>query len=356
MVAKKNKSNLTFSFSDKPIIKNGYVMALLVFLGLVIAFNVADNYSRNTGNEVTGLAFADSMGKITSLLTELTKFIFDDLLEGTVLGSFILYTDGIMRVLVFIVIFTILALFRLPKSINAIIALVVAVFIPQGVIASIFGQNALFGGGLGLVIWSAAIYLPLFGLFKWLKHTRNKLASFLLAFLFLGWLSVISYVEGEVTIIAFRDLWDVLVGFGNIACMFGFIWGVWKGFTAGGKKSPLLDYKNMDDFIKGGGIKGDWERTKGHFTGLLGKTEAEKRAEEQKRARLMMSATEKALSERRAAIIKYYDTNIAASYRRGDIPAAKKLEKEKMAELTKIGAWAATKKATAVKKSKSKKP
>src|SRR3990167_5121351 len=148
MVAKKNKSNLTFSFSDKPIIKNGYVMALLVFLGLVIAFNVADNYSRNTGNEVTGLAFADSMGKITSLLTELTKFIFDDLLEGTVLGSFILYTDGIMRVLVFIVFFFFFFFFFFKKKKKKKKKKKIFFFFffspPKVFFASIFGQNALF--------------------------------------------------------------------------------------------------------------------------------------------------------------------------------------------------------------------
>ncbi len=266
----KNKyaKSLNFSsFTEKPIVKNGYVVALLVFIGLVVAFNLASSYDSSVGNQVTGLAIGDSLGKITDLLKTFTDFIFGGILKETVLGAFLTNNDVIIRLLIFVAIFTIISLFKMPKTISVIVALLPAVFVPQEVIGSIFSEMGLLGGGLGLIIWAAFIFLPLFGLFKWLKHTQSKLASLFLAVMLLGWLFVMNSVNDNMYVpLYFTDLWDLLIAFGNLVCIFGAFWGFWKGATTGTKS--LLDYKNVDDFIGQGGIKGDWNRTIGHIKGL----------------------------------------------------------------------------------------
>ncbi len=280
--AKPLKFNFSM-FNEKPILKNGYLVALLVFIGLVVAFNIASSYDNSFGNQVTGLAssssssssLGNSFGKITTLLSSLTEFVFNDLLKNTVFKIFGDYTDGIMRLLIFVILFTFISMMGLSKTITAIVSLVIAIFIPGSVITSIFGQSALLGGGLGIAIWGAVILLPLFGLFKWLKNTQNRFTSFALAIIFLGWLSVIGFVEEYTlnTLFAFYDLWGLLVAFATLACFVGFIWGVWKGFTKGAGKllrgaGRSFDYKNMDDFIGQGGIRGDATRTWGNFKNL----------------------------------------------------------------------------------------
>lgn len=237
----KNKyaKKLNFSvLSEKPIVKNGYLVALLVFVGLIVAFNVASNYDNSVGNQVTGMAIGDSLGKITELLKSLTDFVFKGLLGETVLPLFTNYTDGIMRVLIFVILFTVISMFSIPKTITAIVSLVIAVFIPDRVIASIFGQEALFGGMLALIIWSAVILLPLFGLFNWLKNTKNRFTSFALAVIFLCWLIVITFVDDYTFVIlsVFHDVWSLLVVFATLACFVGFIWGIGKGLTKGAGK------------------------------------------------------------------------------------------------------------------------
>ena len=249
--AKSLKFNFS-SFTEKPIVKNGYVVALLVFIGLVVAFNLASSYDNSVGNQVTGLAssssssLGNSFSMITDLLSSLTNFVFSGLLGKTILPLFTTYNDTIMRLLIFVILFTVVSMIGMPKTITAIVSLVIAVFIPSNVITSIFGQNALFGGILGLIIWAAVILLPLYGLFKGLKHAQERFIKFALGVLFLCWLAVIGFVNeyNVPDVSSFRGVWDLLISFAILACFVGFILGIWKGFTTrrtstggGGKKS-----------------------------------------------------------------------------------------------------------------------
>ena len=282
--------------SKEPIIKNGYVMALLVFFGLVIAFNVADSYSNSYGNEVTGYAAYSSFGNIGTFLNTITDFIFRGILQDTVIQSFFLYGDIIIRLIIFIILYFIISSVptwissigerglverglvkheKHAKIISALIALVAAVFIPQDVIFFIFGTPAspgLLGGGLGLAIWAIFIFLPLYLLFTWLKSTKDKdrFIRFLTSFLFLGWFFVINAIEGRIYVSAYLvDVWDILLSFGSLAAIVGFFLGIWKGFSMKSKSSRKSKNQESNDFINRGGIKGDWERTKGHLRGIF---------------------------------------------------------------------------------------
>ncbi|MEK6953049.1 MAG: hypothetical protein AABX29_08600 [Nanoarchaeota archaeon] len=277
----KNKyaKSLNFSsFTEKPIVKNGYVVALLVFIGLVVAFNLASSYDNSVGNQVTGMAssassLSSSLGKITELLKTFTDFIFGGILKETVLGAFLTNNDVIIRLLIFIVIFTIISLLRLPKAISVIVALLPAVFVPQEAIGSIFSSGGLFSGILGLIMWTAFIFLPLLGLFKWLKDTQSKIISLFLAVVgFLGWLFVITAVEGSVYVTPnFTDLWDMFVGFGSVACIFGAFWGFWKGATVGKKSVREEGNRAMEEFITKGGVPAVGKDLKRQFLGLFGR-------------------------------------------------------------------------------------
>ena len=312
-VVKKNKFNLSM-FSKKPIIKNGYVMALLVFIALVVAFNIADSYDYYSGDEVTGMvALGQSFGRITDLLNEVSQFIFKDLLEDTFLGTFISYTDMIIRLIIFTTLYLLISSIsswtgivkheKYAKTISALIALLTAVFVPQDVIYTIFGTPlavGLFGGGLGLIIWGIVIFLPLYILFKWLKISEDRFVRFIIAFLFLGWLFVITSVESRVTIVTdLRDLWDIMISLGVLSCLVGAGWGLWRGFTgAGGIKEKAEE--GIERFIGRGGAKGEWGRTKEHFKGLWGgkgMDEREKLVKADKLAQKYANAIKQALGK-----------------------------------------------------------
>ncbi len=234
------------------IIKNNYVIALLVFIGLIVAFNIASSYDNSVGNQVTGMAYYGSFGRITDLLNTVSQFIFHDILERTVIGSFIVYSDVMIRLVIFIILYLIISGIpiwirsaesqrglvkheKYAKVISALIALITAVFIPQEVIYTIFGTPltpGLFGGVLGLIFWGIAIFLPIYLLFLGLKHTEDRFSKFLVGFLFFGWLLVIGAVETRIAVLTyFTDLWDILIAFGSLSCIVGFFWGIWKGFT-----------------------------------------------------------------------------------------------------------------------------
>lgn len=256
MVTKKNKSNLKLQsmFSDKPILKNGYVMALLVFLALVVAFNVADQYASYDGNQVTGYAIGDSFGKITDLLRTMIDFVFRDILESTVFGSFLLYNDIIIRLFIFIVVYGVVSLAagwkkwgdspahkKNIKIISALVAIATAVFTPFDVIIGIFGSpNApgLFGGTIGLIFWGAVIYIPLVYLFRKLGKSDERFLNIIYGVIFLGIIFVIGAIEGRVSINSeLRDLWDLLLSLAILSCFVGFFWGVVvKGLFKGASK------------------------------------------------------------------------------------------------------------------------
>ena len=76
---------------------------MLVFIGLVAAFNLASSYDNSVGNQVTGMAlFGGSFSRITYLLQDVSNFIFNDILERTVIGSFTFYSDVMIRLVIFI--------------------------------------------------------------------------------------------------------------------------------------------------------------------------------------------------------------------------------------------------------------
>ena len=267
------------------IIKNNYVVALLVFIGLIVAFNLASSYDNSVGNQVTGMAlFGGSFSRITYLLQDVSQFIFHDILEGTIIGSFILYSDAMIRLVIFIILYLIISGIptwikstenqrglvkheKYAKVISALISLITAVFIPQEVIYTIFGTPltpGLFGGALGLILWGIAIFLPIYLLFSWMRQPKSILPSenveksrfgyFLIGFLFFGWLLVISAVETRITVLAyFNDLWDILIAFGSLSCIVGFFWGIWKGFSGtahsseGNASNPATPVRNLED-------------------------------------------------------------------------------------------------------------
>lgn len=268
------------------IIKNNYVIALLVFIGLVVAFNLADSYNNSVGNQVTGMAYYGSFGRITDLLNTVNQFIFHDILERTIIGSFIVYSDVMIRLVIFIILYLIISSIPLwiksaesqrglvkhekyAKVISALIALITAVFIPQEVIYTIFGTPltpGLFGGVLGLIFWGIAIFLPIYLLFLGLRHTEDRFSKFLVGFLFFGWLLVIGAVETRITVLAyFIDLWGILIAFGSLSCIVGFFWGIWTGFTGKGSSnegdtsSPTTNaVRNLEDIGERAGRLFGW--------------------------------------------------------------------------------------------------
>ena len=92
------------------IVKNEYVIALLVFIGLIVAFNIASSYDNSVGNQVTGMAlFGGSFSRISYLLQDVSNFIFNDILKNTIIESFILYSDAILRLVIFIILYLIIS-------------------------------------------------------------------------------------------------------------------------------------------------------------------------------------------------------------------------------------------------------
>lgn len=293
--ARSLKFNLS-SFSEKPIVKNGYIVALFVFIGLVVAFNLADSYDKSVGNQVTGMTPYSSL--IDSSMFETVGSAFQ-----TIFAILFGFAEIIFRLLgenlnviaikLALVVLVFLAV-KIPavkqwgekngKIIAAIVAVMGIALLPDFIILNLFGPE---GGIIRAVVVAAAflalVFLPLNWMHKWKAEDLVEKIIKLLIYLILVLAFVFFYGIFKIEISGadipnFIELAFVLIfSVGLVWCaigMIGQIAGLFKIFGPSVKEAAEET---------GRAIGAGAEATKRAYENATGRTK-EKRSEEVKEA------------------------------------------------------------------------
>lgn len=243
--AKSLKFNLS-SFNEKPIVKNGYIVALFVFIGLVVAFNLADSYSKGAGNQVTGM----SINMVNSLNNAFEPIFGPAGIVASVVYQFtgnnqIFVIKTMLAVVLYLILISALSGFKFfahekyKKVIVGLISMIGVIYLPPTLVIRIFGEGGAVNGIITLALVGIFTILPLWLLFRWgAREGTGRFEYFLIATLFFIMFSAMEYFSNELFqftsttgLIPTQTIREYVFLFGIITSIVGVGWALIKAFS-----------------------------------------------------------------------------------------------------------------------------